>query len=932
VLKKKICVLLVEEKKGRDIKMKKEVFVIVLGGALLLTLAMTSVSAIGGLPLDSIAQKAINGEEYVVAGQGLDVTSYAAVAGGEKGIDAFSFSDVSAIGLDNETIQDRINNASQGDTITISAGTYNENVTVNKTLTLIGTGVEVIGRNPFNVTESDVKISDFVVTGTDYNNSVGILTGTNTTIDNCTITNCKQAIKFGADNCTVKNTVITDNIYGIYAYTKINHEICGNRILNSYEGICLMRGNGTEIYDNVIKNSTAPYMSKEPTGIYLSDTGDLIYNNSFIDNDRQAFVFENRSNTWNTSTIGNLWSDYNGTGYYVIDANNTDYLPIGLERATIQDRINNASQGDTINISAGTYNENVTINKTLTLIGTGVEVIGRNPFTVTEADVKISDFVITGTDYNNSVGILTGTNTTIDNCTITNCKQAIKFGADNCTVKNSVITDNLYGIYAYTKINHEICGNRILNSYEGICLMRGNGTEIYDNVIKNSTAPYMSKEPTGIYLSDMDDLIYNNSFIDNDRQAFVYKNRSNTWNISTIGNLWSDYNGTGYYVIDENNTDYLPWGLERASIQDLINNATSGDIITVPPGDYSENVTVNKTLTLIGTDVEVIGRNPFTVTEADVNIIGFSITGTDHNNSVGILTGTNTTIDNCTITNCKQAIKFGADNCTVKNSVITDNIYGIYAYTKINHEICGNQILNSYEGICLMSGNGTKIYDNVIKNSTAPYMSKEPTGIYLSDTDDLIYNNSFIDNDRQAFVYKNRSNTWNTSTIGNLWSDYNGTGYYVIDANNTDYLPRSLSSVGFDTGEGTHPSISGTHNGTITPTQTIEVNWLYTYPCEGTGGHSEYVAFFNVTTGDEIANGTWNGYDSGNYSYITFDVPFELTGGVTYNYEIRTGSYPQILHQKYLQNSMGNITCSEFTDVNGVEYDNWMPAIRLGQN
>ncbi|KAF5435122.1 CASH domain-dontaining protein [Candidatus Methanophagaceae archaeon] len=681
--------------------MKKEVFVIVLGSALLLTLAMTSVSAIGGLPLDSIAQKAINGEEYVVAGQGLDVRSYVEVAGGEKGIDAFSFSDVSAIGLDNETIQDRINNASQGDTINISAGTYNENVTVNKTVTLIGTDVEVIGLNPFNVTESDVKISDFVITGTDYENSIGILTATNTTIDNCTVTNSKYAIKFGANNCTVKNSVLTDNLYGIYASRKTNQEIYGNQILNSYQGICLMTGNGTKIYDNEIKNSTAPSGTYKPTGIYLSDTGDLIYNNSFIDNDRQAFVYENRSNTWNTSTIGNLWSDYNGTGYYVIDENNTDYLPRGLERASIQDRINNASHGDTITISAGTYNENVTINKTVTLIGTDVEVIGLNPFNVTEADVKISDFVITGTDYENSIGILTATNTTIDNCTVTNSKYAIKFGANNCTVKNSVLTDNLYGIYASRKTNQEIYGN---------------------------------------------------------------------------------------------------------------------------------------------------------------------------------------------------------------------------------------QILNSYQGICLMTGNGTKIYDNEIKNSTAPSGTYKPTGIYLSDTGDLIYNNSFIDNDRQAFVYENRSNTWNTSTIGNLWSDYNGTGYYVIDENNTDYLPRSLSSVGFDTGEGTYPSLSGTHNGTITPTQTIEVNWMYTYPCEGTGGHSEYVAFFNVTTGDEIANGTWNGYDSGNYSYITFDVPFELTGGVTYNYEIRTGSYPQILHQKYLQNSMGNITCSEFTDVNGVEYDNWIPAIRLGQN
>jgi hypothetical protein len=35
----------------------------------------------------------------------------------------------------------------------------------------------------------------------------------------------------------------------------------------------------------------------------------------------------------------------------------------------------------------------------------------------------------------------------------------------------------------------------------------------------------------------------------------------------------------------------------------------------------------------------------------------------------------------------------------------------------------------------------------------------------------------------------------------------------------------------FDTGPGTYPSIMGTHEGTITPSRTITVSRLYTYPC-----------------------------------------------------------------------------------------------------
>jgi phosphatidylserine/phosphatidylglycerophosphate/cardiolipin synthase-like enzyme len=55
--------------------------------------------------------------------------------------------------------------------------------------------------------------------------------------------------------------------------------------------------------------------------------------------------------------------------------------------------------------------------------------------------------------------------------------------------------------------------------------------------------------------------------------------------------------------------------------------------------------------------------------------------------------------------------------------------------------------------------------------------------------------------------------------------------------------PIEPKKVVFDTGEpqNPYPSICGTHNGTITPNQTITVTKLYTYPCIGTGGHSEYV-------------------------------------------------------------------------------------------
>ncbi|RJS68413.1 PKD domain-containing protein, partial [Methanophagales archaeon] len=81
----------------------------------------------------------------------------------------------------------------------------------------------------------------------------------------------------------------------------------------------------------------------------------------------------------------------------------------------------------------------------------------------------------------------------------------------------------------------------------------------------------------------------------------------------------------------------------------------------------------------------------------------------------------------------------------------------------------------------------------------------------------------------------------------------------------------------FDTGapSNPYPSIAGTHTGTITPNRTITVNKLYTYPCAGTGGHTESIELYDEN-GNLIASGNWNGYQQGDWHNITFDNPVVL--------------------------------------------------------
>jgi len=147
-------------------------------------------------------------------------------------------------------------------------------------------------------------------------------------------------------------------------------------------------------------------------------------------------------------------------------------------------------------------------------------------------------------------------------------------------------------------------------------------------------------------------------------------------------------------------------------------------------------------------------------------------------------------------------------------------------------------------------------------------------------------------------------------------------GYGKVNALNATDLHT------FDTNQSQnpYPSIPGIHNGTITLNQTTIVSKLYTYPCPGTGGHTEYARIWNPTLD---VNATWKGYYKGDWHTISFNESFVLEAGETYNISIHTGSYPQIHHAPTLLTTNGWINCTEFTDANGKKHPDCIPALKL---
>ncbi len=194
--------------------------------------------------------------------------------------------------LDGMSIQEAIDAASDGDTIIVNAGTYTENLIVDKEVTLQANGEVILEGtidDQLSIPDGTALNDYFEANHPAYSATTGIeVQADNVTIDGFTISHFSVGVHLNANNdgVSITNNTFTDNVTGLRKSTATeatNLDVSDNTFTQGIHGMTIYAADGGGSFDTVTLNDNV-FSALSEKGMYFEQLSNAtLEGNSFDD-------------------------------------------------------------------------------------------------------------------------------------------------------------------------------------------------------------------------------------------------------------------------------------------------------------------------------------------------------------------------------------------------------------------------------------------------------------------------------------------------------------------------------------------------------------------------------------------------------------------------------------------------------------------------
>jgi hypothetical protein len=260
--------------------------------------------------------------------------------------------------------------------------------------------------------------------------------------------------------------------------------------------------------------------------------------------------------------------------------------------------------------------------------------------------------------------------------------------------------------------------------------------------------------------------------------------------------------------------DVCASGCANTSIQSAIDAASAGATINVGLGTYSENVVVNKPISLIG---EGSASTSIVATDANKTSLTFSTNGATVEGFTITHAYTATELANWNFNNNGVLFSQGTSNNTLKDSTVSLSRNGVY-FNQSNGNITNDTITNNRTGINLTNNvNGTQITGNTISNNWTLGIVYYSQGYATNFSTVAVSGNSFNNWYTEVEVKTAGPSTGTLDVTNNTFSDSPVT-YSTADASNT-----VINEPSFTAQKPNVPGIGGTATAPVLAIPTLRI-------------------------------------------------------------------------------------------------------------